>query len=245
MTKPYTPNYSRNHTLDIVRTFAIVLMVIFHFIYDVKFFGYVDWDTPDGFGWQQFRWVIISLFFLCLGISLTFAHKHSFRKKKFLFRVSQIAFAALIISVATYFALPKNWIFFGVLHFLAFASCIVVWFVKMPKISLCIGLTFFLIGALQLVPVRWPFHLLSDNLPSYTNDYVAIVPWLGMVFLGITIAHTKWFIGDPLSPKSLNAPVDKQVNSRTWLIWPGQHSLSIYLLHQPIMMAALYLISSL
>jgi uncharacterized membrane protein len=243
MTRTYTTSNSRNHTLDIVRTFAIGLMVIFHFIYDLKFFGYVDWDTPDGFGWRQFRWIIISLFFICLGISITFTHKHSFRRKKFLFRVSQIAFAALLISVVTYFAIPKNWIFFGVLHFLAFASCIVVWFVKLPKISLGIGLTFFLIGILQLVPVRWPFHLLFNNLPSYTNDYVAIVPWLGMVFLGITIAHTKWFIGDPLAPKLVDEHLDKQAYSHTWLIWPGQHSLSIYLLHQPVMIGALYLVS--
>lgn len=230
---------NRNYTLDIVRTLAIVLMVIFHFIYDLKFFGYITWDIPDGAGWQQFRWLIISLFFLCLGISLTFAHEHSIRIKKFLFRVAQISSAALAISIATYYAIPENWIFFGVLHFLAFASCVVIWFVNKPRLSLAIGAFFITVGALQVFPNRWPFHLLFEGLPKYTNDYVAIFPWLGMVFLGVFIAHSKWFQNDPMV--LYNTRNKKQTSS--WAMWPGQHSLSIYLLHQPIMMGILYLLS--
>jgi uncharacterized membrane protein len=234
-TKASKHSHVRNNTLDIVRTIAITLMVIFHFIYDLKLFSYIDWDTPDGFGWRQFRWVIISLFFLCLGISLTFAHKNRVQGKKFLIRFAQIFSAAILISVATYLAIPQNWIFFGVLHFLAFASCVAIWFVNMPKISFAIGISIILIGAVQLLPSRWPFYVFFDNLPHYTNDYVAIFPWLGLVFIGVTIAHTKWFLEDPLCRKNADPHI--------WLIWPGQHSLSIYLLHQPFMVGALYLIS--
>jgi uncharacterized membrane protein len=230
---------NRNYTLDIIRTLAIVLMVIFHFIYDLKFFGYITWDIPDGVGWQQFRWLIISLFFLCLGISLTFAHEHSIRMKKFLVRVSQISVAALVISIATYLAVYDNWIFFGVLHFLAFASCVAIWLVRMPKFSFALGLIFLMVGVLQLIPSRWPFYLLFDGLPIYTNDYVAIFPWLGMVFFGITIGHSQWFKNDPLSTRIMH----NNNKTSTWAVWPGQHSLSIYLLHQPIMMGILYLIS--
>ena len=228
---------NRNYTLDIVRTLAIVLMVIFHFIYDLKFFGYITWDIPDGGGWQQFRWLIISLFFLCLGISLTFAHKHTLRINKFLVRVAQIAGAALIISISTYFAIPENWIFFGVLHFLAFASCVVIFFVNKPTLCLLIGAIFISVGALEVFPNRWPFHLVFEGLPKYTNDYVAIFPWLGMVFIGVFIAHSKWFLNDHLA-------ITGSRKTSTLLIWPGQHSLSIYLLHQPIMMGVLYLISN-
>lgn len=228
---------NRNYTLDIVRTLAIVLMVIFHFIYDLKFFAYITWDIPDGHGWQQFRWLIISLFFLCLGISLTFAHKPGLRIKKFISRLAQISGAALIISIATYFAIPENWIFFGVLHFLAFASCVVIFFVNKPKLSLLTGTVFIGVGALEVFPNRWPFHLVFDGLPKYTNDYVAIFPWLGMVFIGVFIAHSQWFQSDPLRTNNSSA-------RSTLLVWPGQHSLSIYLLHQPIMMGVLYLFSN-
>lgn len=219
-----------------MRTLAIILMVIFHFIYDLKLFDYVNWDTPDGNGWREFRWLIISLFFLCLGISLTFSHQHTFNRKKFAIRVSQIASAALVISIASYLAIPQNWIFFGVLHFLAFASCVVVWFVRLPKICLCIGTVLLLAGMMQWVPTRWPFHILFSKLPAYTNDFVAIVPWLGMVFLGVTIAHSQWFSNDPL--RKLSTMVNANIFQR--IVWPGQHSLRVYLLHQPILVGLLY-----
>jgi uncharacterized membrane protein len=226
----------RNNTLDMVRTVAIVLMIVFHFIYDLKLFEYVSWDTPDGQGWREFRWVIISLFFLCLGISLTFTHQHAFKTKKFIRRVSQIASAAFVISIASYLFIPQNWIFFGVLHFLAFASCVVVWFVRFPLLCFCIGTGFLAAGILQWVPVLWPFNPLFSDLPTYTNDYVAIVPWLAMVFFGVTIAHSQWFINDPL--KALSTLVN--ANVLNYIMWPGQHSLRIYLLHQPILVGILY-----
>ncbi len=227
-----------------MRTLAIVLMVIFHFIYDLKFFGYIEYNIPDGEGWKQFRWLIISLFFLCLGISLTFAHQTDFRFTKFMKRFSQIAGAAIVISVITYFTIPKNWIFFGVLHFLALASIIVVWFRHYPKLCLLLGSTFMLVGILQWVPSRWPFYLFFNNLPAYTNDYVAIVPWLGMVFYGVAMAHSKWLKRDPIARLMTNDAGElTRTKATKSLVWPGQHSLSIYLLHQPIMLGIFYVIS--
>ena len=229
----------RNITLDITRTVAIVLMVIFHFIYDLKFFGFVDFNIPDGIGWQQFRWLIISLFFVCLGISLTLAYEKHFLLKKFLVRTAQIALSAALISLLSYFTIPNNWIFFGVLHFLALSSLIVVCFVRLPKLCFLIGISLLVFGSLQILPSRWPFDLFFENLPKYTNDYVAILPWLGMVFLGVPIAYAAKFRQDPLLKYYNNSAPFWQ----TCLIWPGQHSLSIYLLHQPIMLGLLYLIA--
>lgn len=228
--------YYRNFTLDLMRTLAIVLMVIFHFLYDLTHFGWVDWDTPDGEGWRQFRWVIISLFFLALGISLCFAHQPKIMYYKFFKRVLQIAAGALLISVSTYFVIHSNWIFFGVLHFLAFASIVCIGFVKKPRLSFVIGLTFLIVGFAGWVKPRWPFDIFFANLPSYTNDYVAIFPWLGMVFIGITLGHSPWFKSDPL--KHL-----QQRQYSKYAVWPGQHGLSIYLLHQPILIALLYVVS--
>lgn len=229
----------RNITLDLIRTLAIVLMVIFHFIYDLKFFGYLNWDIPDGIGWQQFRWIIVSLFFLCLGASLSFTHHKVFCAQKFFVRTSQIAASAILISIVSYLAIPKHWIFFGVLHFLAFSSVLVVAFVRYPKLCFLLGITLLIFGSLQILPSRWPFDILFSSLPKYTNDYVAIFPWLGMVFLGVPFAHWYLFKFDPMQAHANNASPEL----KRALQWPGQHSLSIYLVHQPLLMAGFWLIS--
>ncbi|WP_371195173.1 heparan-alpha-glucosaminide N-acetyltransferase [Glaciecola sp. SC05] len=229
-------SHTRNFTLDLMRTFAIVLMVIFHFLYDLKLFGWVSWDTPDGFGWQQFRWVIITLFFLALGISLTFAHQHNIDYPNFMKRLAKITASALIISIVTFIFIRENWIFFGVLHFLALASVLCLPFVKMPRTSFVIGTGFMLLGASGWFISRWPFHLLFTDLPLYTNDYVAIVPWLGMVFFGIALGHNAWFKADPMQHLT-------QHRYSKYAALPGQHGLLIYLLHQPILIGSLYLIS--
>ena len=227
-------NYTRIFTLDLMRSTAIVLMVIFHFIYDLKFFSIIQSTIPDGQGWQQFRWLIISLFFLCLGASLHLTHKQRFQSKKFFIRVLQIALSALVISVGSYYFINENWIFFGVLHFLAFASLIAIFLVNLPVIALIIGISLLVTGALQIVPTRWPFYLFFEDLPGYTNDYVAIVPWLGMVLVGIFLGSTKWFQDDPCKNW-----FDTIIKHR--LAVPGQHSLVIYLIHQPILILAIYL----
>lgn len=230
----------RNITLDLSRTLAIVLMVVFHFIYDLRFFGLVDFDIPDGNGWKHFRWLIISLFFLCLGASLSLAHAKQIRYQKFIFRVAQIGFFALVISLTTYYAIPDNWIFFGVLHFLAFASIVMLPFVNRPILSLIIGGAFFVLASFKTVPNRWPLNQLIDDLPKYTNDHVALVPWLGMVFLGVFLSHTTWFKNDPLATL-INTKGKLKPKTLQLIVWPGQHSLSIYVLHQPIMMGILFL----
>lgn len=228
----------RIYTLDLMRTLAIVLMVVFHFIYDLRIFSLIDTDIPDGTGWQQFRWVIISLFFLCLGASLFLTHHRAFYPRKFFTRVCQISAAALVISVGSYVFIPQHWIFFGVLHFLAIASLFAIFFVRIPTIALVVGNAFLLAGIMQWVPTRWPFHMLFDGLPDYTNDYVAFVPWFGMVLIGIYMGSCRWFVADPCK-----AWFSHKIRPMT--VWPGQHSLSIYLLHQPILIGILYVITRL
>ena len=215
---------SRVATIDIVRTFAIVLMVIFHFLYDLKYFGWVDWNTPDGPGWKQFRFVIVTLFLSTFGASLVLAHAPHIRWKSFGRRLLQIAGASIAITAVSLVTVPANWIFFGILHFIAVASLLTIGLVNYPKVAIVIGVVIISLYNLGLVHPFWPFGYIRQWLPSYTNDYVGLVPWLGVVMVGIFLGHQKWLHKDPLESWS----------SQTWLTKPGQHSLIIYLVHQPL-----------
>ncbi|MBF7073046.1 DUF1624 domain-containing protein [Glaciecola sp. MH2013] len=206
-------------------------MVIFHFIYDLKFFGYVDWNTPDGHGWRSFRHLILISFFLCLGASLHLTHAQSYQWKKFWKRWAQIAASAGIITATSLIMVPANYIYFGVLHFIAIASMCCVLFAPFPKTSLAIGTVIIAVYQLGFVSGLWPFTTIRPLLPAYSNDYVGIFPWLGVVFLGIYLASTHWLRSDPFSQLTVKPHLS------TWLTKPGQHSLIIYLLHQPLFFA--------
>jgi uncharacterized membrane protein len=220
-------------TIDIVRTFAIILMVIFHFLYDLKYFGWVDWDTPDGPGWKQFRFVIVTLFLATFGASLVLAHSRGIRWKAFRWRLLQLVGASLAITVVSLVTVPANWIFFGILHFIAVASILVIGFVRYPRISLGLGVAIVGLYNVGVFKSFWPFGYIGQWLPSYTNDYVGLSPWLGVVLIGIFLGHQSWLHKDPLASLSKHA----------WLVKPGQHSLIIYLVHQPLFFGCFELVN--
>lgn len=224
---------SRIYTIDFVRCLAIVLMVIFHFAYDLKYFGYVSWDVPDGSGWRQFRYVILTLFFLCVGFSLAVVHNNGIKLKHFAKRLVLLVLAAAAVTASSLVMAPDNWIFFGVLHFIAVASVICVPFASYPKTAFVIGLAIIVVFNLGIFTSMWPFQGISHLLPSYTNDYVGMFPWTGVVLLGIWFSSVNQVKNDPM--KAFGKP--------KWVAFSSRHSLIIYLLHQPFFFAIFGLIA--
>jgi len=219
----------RNLSLDLIRTLAIFLMVIFHFIYDLKYFGWLMTGIPDGVGWNYFRDVILTLFFLCIGAGLVYSHAHAFNLKKFISRLAKVAIGAAITTIMSLFMFPDNWIYFGVLQFIVVASILSIALVRFPRLALLMATAMFVMVQLGWLTQRWPFNYISDLLPNYTTDYVSLFPWLGMIWFGIALAHSQWF----------NRQWFRKTNLTEQLSLPGKHSLIIYLVHQPILFALL------
>jgi len=220
-------------SIDVLRSFAIVLMVVFHFIYDLRFFGYVEWSIPDGAGWRTFRHIILISFLICLGASLHLSYQNGIDWKKFSKRLTQILVSALAISLVSLVIVPNNYIYFGVLQFIAVASVLCIMFANKPRASLSMGL--FIIATYNIggVSGMWPFTYIQNHLPAYSNDYVGLFPWLGVVFVGIWSASTSFVKKDPL----------RHLKKYTWIAFPGKHSLVIYLVHQPALFAIFGLIA--
>ena len=215
---------NRHVTIDLMRTLAIVLMVIFHFAYDLRFFGWVDWNVPDGRGWKEFRYVILTLFFLSVGASLVFAHHQRIDFQSFAKRIMWIAIWALVISLFTYQFFHSNWIFFGVLHFITVASIVCLPFVRYPVIASASGIVLIILFVTNVVTNKWPFNLWELGLPASPNDYVSIFPWIGVVLMGIGVGHIFLRGIDPFV----------SWNVSTKITFVGRHSLAVYVLHQPV-----------
>jgi len=134
--------------VDVIRGLAIVLMVVFHFCYDLRYFGWVDWNVPNGSYWRPFRYVILTLFIFTTGMSLWLANQTYINWQKYLIRLVQMLAAALGITMMSLFVFPNAWIYFGILHFLTMVSFVGLFFLRMPLVAWVLG-ALFLLGALS------------------------------------------------------------------------------------------------
>lgn len=222
----------RVYWVDELRGIAILLMVIFHFCYDLRYFGYVDWNVPNGPHWWPFRYLILTLFIFTMGVSLSLAHGQGIRWQKFAIRLGQLLLAAGAITLMSVYLFPDAWIYFGILHFLAMASILGLILVQIPLAALGAGLLILLLYWSGVIHSQWPFAYI-DRLPVNTEDYVPLFPWLGVTFLGVAAGSIASRIR--IGRISFWMP--------GWVRFAGRHGLIIYLVHQPIMFGGFYLAS--
>ena len=223
----------RLFALDGLRVFAIVMMVAYHFIYDLKYFGYVDWNTPLGDGFRQWRTSIVFGFVFAMGLSMGIAHGGGRKFKPFQKRLVQIFSCAVLITGVSLFMFPESWIYFGILHFMVIASLVTFMLVERPWLTLALGAAIVVSFWAGWVPYGWPVSLIA-GLPGYTEDFVSPFPCLGVALIGVFIgerfvqssaAQEKW------SHLKVGGPVGKLVS------FAGKRSLSIYMLHQLVLFA--------
>ncbi|NOY67573.1 MAG: DUF1624 domain-containing protein, partial [Gammaproteobacteria bacterium] len=113
---------SRFTIIDSLRGIAVVMMVIFHFSYDLTYFRFADFDFYNDPFWLNFRSLIVSSFLLIVGISLTLVKLHASSKNKIIKRLVILALLSLLITIVSYFMFPGRTIFFGIIHFITVAS---------------------------------------------------------------------------------------------------------------------------
>jgi len=213
--------------LDVIRGIAIILMVVFHFFYDLSYFKYLDINTHSDLFWVYFRNVIIFLFMITVGISLYIVNEKSFNLKKNMYRLAKLLGVSLLISGVSYVMYPTFWIYFGIIHLIFVTSLITLPFVRVPTIALLFGSSIVILFFLYQLNMVWLYDLSKDllYLPTLTKDRAYLFPWLGVVFIGIYVGYKRWFVIH-LSTTPLREKV----------AFLGRHALVIYLLHQPVLM---------
>lgn len=221
--------------VDALRGVAIVLMIVFHFCFDLAYLRLADFDFYTDPFWLNARTLILSMFLFLVGVSLVLATRHGIDVRRFLRRLVAIGGAALLVSAGTWWMFGERFVFFGVLHFIALASVLGLAFVRLRWISLAAGVALILLGTYYQspwfdVPGRRWIGLMTHK-PA-TEDYVPLLPWFGVVLLGVFAAPAVNRLARKL--KSGGMPLRS-------LAAAGRHSLPIYLLHQPLLMGALLL----
>lgn len=236
--------------IDSLRGLAIVMMVAFHFIFDLNYFGICNFNISSGFLWWFAR-ITAFMFIFLVGVSLSLSYtrktllsNYKAEKKlflKYLKRGLKIFSYGLLITAATWIFIGNGFIIFGILQLIGVAIILEFPFIKRGYINLLLGVAFIASG-IYLMSFRFDFYGLlwlgftSNNF--YTVDYFPLLPWLGVVSLGIFLGNTLYenYIRRFKLPDLSNyLPV--RISG-----FLGKHSLFIYLIHQPIIITLFYLL---
>lgn len=230
----------RIEAIDAARGIALLAMVSYHFTWDLEFFGYAPPGLTAFGGWKIYARGIASSFLFLVGVSLMLAHGDGVRWRGFGKRLAMIVAAAAAITIATWFATPGSFIFFGILHHIALASVLGLAFLRFPAWAL--ALTAILVAAAPHYarlpafdhPALWWLGL--STVSPRSNDYVPLFPWFAAVLAGMAAVRLARHFG-------LLARLGGELPQRTArpLVKIGQHSLAFYLVHQPVLVACVWL----
>ena len=228
--------------IDMVRGIAILMMVIFHTVYDLSFFQIFPVNVSTGV-WQYFAFATASLFLLVVGISLTLSRARAasaisrYRLAlKFMYRGAGIFLLGLLVTLCTWLYLGEDFIVFGILHLIGVSIILSPLFFPLKKYSIVAGLLCIATGWFftTITGPLWLFPLGIHPAAFWSVDYEPIFPGFGVVLIGMGLGEYLY----PQGVRSFTLPSLPQAAIRL-LAFPGRHSLIIYLVHQPIIILLL------
>lgn len=241
MTQPALRESSRLAIVDIARGVALMAMFVYHFAYDLSNFRLIETDIVAEPGWRFFARGIAGSFLTIVGFSLVLATRRGIDRTAYLKRLAMVAGAAALVTLGTWFAMPRDFIFFGILHHVAVASLLALPFLRLPivVVALAAAIAFALPSfvAHPLLDQPWAVWLGFSRAPLHTADFVPVFPWFGCVLSGIVLAR---LILPRLAGGALAGWQPRNKATRI-VAWGGRHSLLVYLVHQPLFIGALML----
>lgn len=222
---------SRIWEIDFVRGIALICMIYFHIVFSMnEFYGY---NISYSSGINYYIGKISGILFIFIsGVSCSLSGRNRIRGLKIL----GIAF---LITLATYLYDPNYIIKFGILHFLGIS---IILFTSIRKLNnfilLALGTVVIMLSyLLPKITVNhnflFPLGIISETFVS--ADYYPLIPWFGLFLYGGVLGRILY------TQKQSMFRFKMSDNPMTRL---GQNTLIIYLIHQPIILLILKIISS-
>jgi uncharacterized membrane protein len=227
--------------IDVLRGLAVAQMIVYHFIYDLNYFGWVKVRMLVDQPWVGWRTAIVTQFLLLVGVSLVLRMSFKPGLGDFLRRWVEVAGAALVVSAGSWFVFGPRFIWFGILHFIAAALLLVRPLVRLGAWNLALGAVALIAGLLLADPA---FNATPANVIGFvtkkpaTEDYVPLFPWIAAVLIGVGLGSLWQRAG--WSVPSVLAPLDARPPRLLQLL--GTWALTVYLVHQPVLMGVLMLL---
>ncbi len=239
-----TPTHQRRLELDVLRSLAVISMVIYHLAYDLQ--AYYSWpiDVFSGLWFYQERITAI-VFLLLVGCSYVLSWQRHERQPQAIQKSYQrgciLLLLATLVSAVTYYIDPGSFVRFGILHLIGVSIFFLPYAVRWRYWNILFGCAWILIGSLLmrhchvasslLVPVGCtPVHFVSV-------DFFPLFPWFGWVLLGLGAG---WIFYGKHRPVLMTDRPGLRV-----LSWPGRNALLIYLIHQPVLLGCLFVLEKL
>ncbi len=245
--------------VDAARGVAIAMMIAYHFCFDLTYFGWAGWAMLDDARWVAWRAFIVASFLFLVGISLALRDDRDRARARttdhgrdmdraFVKRWAQVAAGALLVTVGSALLFPDTFIYFGVLHFVAVALWLCRRAPRLGAWAIALGVVAFALGALIHESAFDPRLInwigFAEHKPL-TEDYVPLFPWLGVALVGCGLGALWTRRKCRLAPFVSSAWQRVPSGVRTLLATSGRWSLTIYLVHQPILFGAMSLIKQL
>lgn len=238
--------------VDAARGAAIIMMVVYHLLYDLDTFGGYGIESTSGF-WGGFADVTAFMFVFLVGVSLSISSskarasrspgRDSFRK--YLKRGARILAYGMLITIAFWASGIGGAVIFGILHLIGISIVLAYPFRRLGILNVGLGAVIvalgLYVGAQGFVVEGLPGVLLAPLgiIPAdlVMPDYRPLLPWFGVVLFGL-------FAGDVIyggeRPKRKPAKEASRWSTGAGpLGFLGRHSLFIYLVHQPVLIATL------
>lgn len=225
--------------IDAARGLAVVAMIVYHaswFLTDAGLLRVDFASTP----WVVFQRAIAGSFFGLVGVGVGLAARSGGTTARFVARTVRIAGCALVVTVSSAVLDPGRLVTFGILHSITLCSLVAWALRRAPGLAGGLGLGILLLGSwhdarFDPPALSWT-GLGTRHAPTF--DFQPLVPWLGVVLLGLAAGHSLKLPARSLPADSPGEFAGSDFVSRLGapLALLGRHSLFVYMAHVPVLM---------